>query len=154
MAESENVQRESCTVQFKEIFRRLDTVERYNVEKQDEKIDKFSQAMIRYEVLFDKQNETIKSIMEQFDTYRKENIQTGKERDSVMRDMVESLNRVYDQLQSHDGKINNMVDKINSIDDKSKVDFLTIAKSAFILVVTGGFASFITYMFLMYRSVN
>ena len=149
MAESENVQRESCTVQFKEIFRRLDTVERYNVEKQDEKIDKFSQAMIRYEVLFDKQNETIKSIMDKFDEYRRENIQTGRERDSVMRDMVESLNRVNDQLQSHDGKINDMVDKINSIDEKSKIDFLTIAKSAFILVVTGGAASLITYMFLM-----
>lgn len=149
MAESENVQRESCTVQFKEIFRRLDTVERYNVEKQDGKIDKFSQAMIRYEVLFDKQNETIKSIMDKFDEYRRENIQTGRERDSVMRDMVESLNRVNDQLQSHDGKINDMVDKINSIDEKSKIDFLTIAKSAFVLVVTGGAASLITYMFLM-----
>ena len=149
MTGSENVQRESCTVQFKEIFRRLDTVERYNVEKQDEKIDKFSQAMTRYEVLFDKQNETIKSIMDKFDEYRRENIQTGRERDSVMRDMVESLNRVNDQLQSHDGKINDMVDKINSIDEKSKVDFLTITKSAFIMVATGGIGSLITYMFLM-----
>ena len=79
MSEQEKLQRESYGLQFKEVFRRLDAIEKFDRDLLDGKLDTFTQAITKFEVLFSKQDDTIKGIMDKFDEYRKENIEVGKQ---------------------------------------------------------------------------
>ena len=52
MSEQEKLQRESCGLQFKEVFRRLDAVEKFDRDLLEGKLDTFTQAITKFDVLF------------------------------------------------------------------------------------------------------
>ena len=157
MSEQEKLQREACGIQFKEIFRRLDAVEKSDKELQEGKIDKFTEAIIRYEMLFSKQEDTIKGIMDKFDEYRRENVEVGKQRDEVIRELsanvmktTEGLVKINDQQKALAEKIEKVSDDIKAVNEKTKIDYQVVGKNIFITLFTGSTVSFISFLIYTY----
>jgi len=157
MSEQEKLQREACGLQFKEIFRRLDAVEKSDKELQEGKIDKFTEAIIRYEMLFNKQDETMKNIMDKFDEYRKENIEVGKQRDEVVKELsanvmktTEELVKINDQQKALSEKIEKISDDVKTANEKYKIDFQSIWKNVLTTLITTGTIGFISFLIYTY----
>ena len=157
MSEQEKLQREACGLQFKEIFRRLDAVEKSDKDLQEGKIDKFTEAIIRYEMLFTKQDETMKNIMDKFDEYRKENIEVGKQRDEVVKELsanvmktTQELVKINDQQKAFSDKIEKISDDVKTANEKYKIDFQTIWKNVLTTLITTGTIGFISFLIYTY----
>ena len=157
MSEQEKLQREACGLQFKEIFRRLGAVEKSDKDLQEGKIDKFTEAIIRYEMLFSKQEDTIKGIMDKFDEYRKENIEVGKQRDEVVKELsanvmktTEELVKINDQQKALSEKIEKISDDVKTANEKYKIDFQTIWKNIITTLITTGAIGFISFLIYAY----
>ena len=157
MSEQEKLQREACGLQFKEIFRRLDAVEKSDKDLQEGKIDKFTEAIIRYEMLFTKQDETMKNIMDKFDEYRKENIEVGKQRDLVVKELsdnvmktTQELVKINDQQKAFSDKIEKISDDVKTANEKYKIDFQTIWKNVLTTLITTGTIGFISFLIYTY----
>lgn len=159
----EDKQKEGCRVQFDEAFRRLDNIEKYNTDTQNERVSN-EKMMVRFEMMFDNQNETnrelftrqdetTKSILKQFDDYRQENIAIGKERDLAVKELSDNILKISNgmahinaQMEKNDKKIETIDKKLESIDDKSKIDFLVMFKSSLIVVLSGCIGAAISYV--------
>lgn len=157
MSEQEKLQREACGLQFKEIFRRLDTVEKSDKELQEGKIDKFTEAIIRYEMLFTKQDETIKGIMDKFDEYRRENVEVGKQRDLVVKELsdnvmktTQELVKINDQQKAFSDKIEKISEDVKTANEKYKIDFQSIWKNVLTTLITTGTIGFISFLIYTY----
>lgn len=157
MSEQEKLQREACGLQFKEIFRRLDTVEKSDKELQEGKIDKFTEAIIRYEMLFTKQDETIKGIMDKFDEYRRENVEVGKQRDLVVKELsdnvmktTQELVKINDQQKAFSDKIEKISEDVKCANEKYKIDFQSIWKNVLTTLITTGTIGFISFLIYTY----
>ena len=157
MSEQEKLQREACGLQFNEVFRRLDTMEKHEKELQEGKIDKFTEAIIRYEMLFTKQDDTMKSIMDKFDEYRKENIEVGKQRDEVVKELsanvmktTEELVKINDQQKALSEKIEKISDDVKTANEKYKIDFQAIWKNIITTLITTGAIGFISFLIYTY----
>ena len=157
MSEQEKLQREACGLQFNEIFRRLDAVEKSDKELQEGKIDKFTEAIVRYEMLFTKQDDTMKSIMDKFDEYRKENIEVGKQRDEVVKELsanvmktTEELVKINDQQKALSEKIEKISDDVKTANEKYKIDFIAIGKTVLTTLITTGTIGFISFLIYTY----
>ena len=157
MSEQEKLQRDGCSHQFNEVFRRLDAVEKFDKDLQEGKIDKFTQAITKFEVLFSKQDETIKGIMDKFDEYRRENIEVGKQRDLVVKELSDNVMKTTEQLVTINNQQKALSDKIEKISDdvktaneKYKIDFQSIWKNVLTTLITTGTIGFISFLIYTY----
>lgn len=154
MVLEERVQREGCSIQIGELLRRMEQVEKHNLENQDEKIMAMDKMIMRLELMSEKQNETnkmifdkqaesTKFILDQFDAYRRENIEIGKQRDAVVKELSDNMLQISDGMQQmnqkmgkNDRKFESIDQKLESIDEKSKIDFMAILKTVLIGAIT------------------
>ena len=157
MSEQEKLQRDGCSHQFNEVFRRLDAVEKFDRDLLDGKIDTFTQAITKFEILFSKQDETIKGIMDKFDEYRRENIEVGKQRDLVVKELSDNVMKTTEQLVTINNQQKALSDKIEKISDdvktaneKYKIDFQTIWKNVLTTLITTGTIGFISFLIYTY----
>lgn len=157
MSEQEKLQRDGCSHQFNEVFRRLDAVEKFDRDLLDGKLDTFTQAITKFEVLFSKQDETIKGIMDKFDEYRKENIEVGKQRDLVVKELSDNVMKTTEQLVTINNQQNALSDKIEKIsedvktaNEKFKIDFIAIGKTVLTTLITTGTIGFISFLIYTY----
>ena len=157
MSEQEKLQRDGCSHQFNEVFRRLDAVEKFDKDLQEGKIDKFTQAITKFEVLFSKQDETIKGIMDKFDEYRRENIEVGKQRDLVVKDLSDNVMKITEQLVTINNQQKTLSDKTEKIsedvktaNEKYKIDFQAIWKNVITTLITTGTIGFISFLIYTY----
>lgn len=157
MSEQEKLQRESCGLQFKEVFRRLDAIEKNEKDLQDGKLDTFTQAITKFEILFSKQDETIKGIMDKFDEYRRENVEVGKQRDLVVKELSDNVMKTTEQLVTINNQQKALSDKIEKISDdvktaneKYKIDFQSIWKNVLTTLITTGTIGFISFLIYTY----
>lgn len=127
MSEQEKLQRESCGLQFKEVFRRLDALEKFDRDLLDSKLDAFTQAITKFEILFSKQDETIKGIMDKFDEYRRENVEVGKQRDLVVKELSDNVMKttqetvkINDQQKAFSDKIEKISEDVKTANEKYK----------------------------------
>ena len=157
MSEQEKLQRDGCSHQFNEVFRRLDAVEKFDRDLLGGKLDTFTQAITKFEVLFSKQDETIKGIMDKFDEYRRENIEVGKQRDLVVKELSDNVMKTTEQLVAINNQQNALSDKIEKIsedvktaNEKYKIDFQTIWKNVLTTLITTGAIGFISFLIYTY----
>ena len=157
MSEQEKLQRDVCSHQFNEVFRRLDAVEKYDKDLQDGKLDTFTQAITKFEILFSKQDETVKGIMDKFDEYRRENIEVGKQRDLVVKELSDNVMKTTEQLVTINNQQKVLSDKIEKISDdvktaneKYKIDFQSIWKNVLTTLITTGTIGFISFLIYTY----
>ena len=157
MSEQEKLQRDGCSQQFNEVFRRLDAVEKFDRDLRDGKLDTFTQAITKFEILFSKQDETIKGIMDKFDEYRKENIEVGKQRDLVVKELSDNVMKTTEQLVTINTQQNALSDKIEKIsedvktaNEKFKIDFIAIGKTVLTTLITTGTIGFISFLIYTY----
>ena len=157
MSEQEKLQRDGCSHQFNEVYRRLNAVEKFDKDLQEGKIDKFTEAIIRYEMLFTKQDETMKNIMDKFDEYRKENIEVGKQRDEIVKELsanvmktTEELVKINDQQKAFSDKIEKISDDVKTANEKYKIDFQSIWKNVLTTLITTGTIGFISFLIYTY----
>ena len=157
MSEQEKLQRDGCSHQFNEVFRRLDAVEKFDRDLLDGKLGTFTQAITKFEVLFSKQDETVKGIMEKFDEYRKENIEVGKQRDLVVKELSDNVMKTTEQLVTINNQQNALSDKIEKIsedvkttNEKFKIDFIAIGKTVLTTLITTGTIGFISFLIYTY----
>ena len=146
-------QREGCEIKFNEVYRRLDAVEKYNTEKQDEKINTIDKMMLKFEMLFAQQNETNKTMLERFEEDRKENIKVGKERDAIIKELsqnvmktTEELVNISDQQRRLSEKIELVSEEVKTSNEKGKLDLPALAKNIITLAITGGSVGFIYFI--------
>ena len=157
MSEQEKLQRDGCSHQFNEVFRRLDAVEKYDKDLQDGKLDTFTQAIVKFEVLFSKQDDTIKGIMDKFDEYRRENVEVGKQRDLVVKELsdnvmktTQELVKINDQQKAFSDKIEKISDDVKTANEKYKIDFQSIWKNVLTTLITTGTIGFISFLIYTY----
>ena len=157
MSEQEKLQRDGCSHQFNEVFRRLNAVEKFDRELLDGKLDTFTQAITKFEVLFSKQDETIKGIMDKFDEYRKDNIEVGKQRDLVVKELSDNVMKTTEQLvtinnqqNALSGKIEKISEDVKTANEKYKIDFQAIWKNVLTTLVTTGTIGFISFLIYTY----
>lgn len=157
MSEQEKLQRDGCSHQFNEVFRRLDAVEKFDRDLLDGKLDTFTQAITKFEILFSKQDETVKGIMDKFDEYRKENIEVGKQRDLVVKELSDNVMKTTEQLVTINNQQNTLSDKIEKIsedvktaNEKYKIDFQSIWKNVLTTLITTGTIGFISFLIYTY----
>ena len=157
MSEQEKLQREACGLQFKEVFRRLDAVEKSDKELQEGKLDTFTQAITKFEILFSKQDETIKGIMDKFDEYRRENVEVGKQRDLVVKELsdnvmktTQELVKINDQQKAFSDKIEKISEDVKTVNEKYKIDFQSIWKNVLTTLITTGTIGFISFLIYTY----
>ena len=157
MSEQEKLQRESCGLQFKELFRRLDAAEKFDRDLLDGKLDTFTQAITKFEVLFTKQDDTIKGIMDKFDEYRRENVEVGKQRDLVVKELsdnvmktTQELVKINDQQNALSDKIEKISDDVKTANEKYKIDFQSIWKNVITTLITTGTIGFISFLIYTY----
>ena len=157
MSEQEKSQRESCSVQFKEVFRRIDDLEKSDKDLHGGKIDKFTEAIIRYEILFGKQDETIKGIMDKFEEYRRENMEVCKERDDIVKELSKNVMKTTEELVKINDHQNILAERIECIsnevkiaNEKYKIDFQSIWKNVLTTIITSGMIGFISFLIYTY----
>ena len=157
MSEQEKLQRDGCSHQFNEVYRRLNVVEKFDRDLLDGKLDTFTQAITKFEVLFSKQDETVKGIMEKFDEYRKENIEVGKQRDLVVKELSDNVMKTTEQLVTINNQQNALSDKIEKIsedvktaNEKYKIDFQSIWKNVLTTLITTSTIGFISFLIYTY----
>ena len=157
MSEQEKIQRESCGHQFNEVYRRLNAVEKFDRDLLDGKIDTFTQAITKFEILFSKQDETIKGIMDKFDEYRRENIEVGKQRDLVVKELSDNVMKTTEQLVTINNQQKTLSDKTEKIsedvktaNEKYKIDFQAIWKNVLTTLITTGTIGFISFLIYTY----
>ena len=157
MSEQEKLQRDGCSHQFNEVFRRLNAVEKFDRELLDGKLDTFTQAITKFEVLLSKQDETIKGIMDKFDEYRKDNIEVGKQRDLVVKELsynvmktTQQLVTINNQQNALSGKIEKISEDVKTANEKYKIDFQAIWKNVLTTLITTGTIGFISFLIYTY----
>ena len=157
MSEQEKLQRDGCSHQFNEVFRRLNAVEKFDRELLDGKLDTFTQAITKFEILFSKQDETVKGIMDKFDEYRKDNIEVGKQRDLVVKELSDNVMKTTEQLvtinnqqNALSGKIEKISEDVKTANEKYKIDFQAIWKNVLTTLVTTGTIGFISFLIYTY----
>ena len=157
MPEQEKLQRDGCSHQFNEVFRRLDAVEKFDRDLLDGKLDTFTQAITKFEILFSKQDETIKGIMDKFDEYRRENIEVGKQRDLVVKELSDNVMKITEQLVTINNQQKTLSDKTEKIsedvktaNEKYKIDFQAIWKNVLTTLITTGTIGFISFLIYTY----
>ena len=146
-------ERESCEIKFNEVYRRLDAVEKYNTEKQDEKINTIDKMMVKFEMLFAQQNETNKTmnetnkvILERFEEDRKENIKVGKERDAIIKELSQNVMKTTEELVNISDQQKKLSKEIETISEKGKLDMPMIVKNIIITALTGSSVAFIYFI--------
>lgn len=162
----EEQQKGVCLAKFTELEKRVEKIEIHDSEKQDEKLNMIDKMMVRFEMMFESQNETNKqiferqeqttnSILEKFAEYREENKKTGQERDGLIKELSDNMLKISDgmtqmnqKMEKNDKKMETIDKKIESIDEKSKIDFMVIFKNALISFLLTGFGAGIAYIFL------
>lgn len=157
MSEQEKLQRDGCSHQFNEVFRRLNAVEKFDRDLLDGKLDTFTQAITKFEILFSKQDETIKGIMDKFDEYRRENVEVGKQRDLVVKELsdnvmktTQELVKINDQQKAFSDKIEKISEDVKTANEKYKIDFQSIWKNVLTTLITTGTIGFISFLIYTY----
>lgn len=145
--------KESCEIRFEEVYRRLDAVEKYNTEKQDEKINSIDKMVVKFEMLFAQQNETNKTmnetnkiILERFEEDRKENIKVGKERDAIIKELSQNVMKTTEELVKINTQQEKLSKEIEIISERGKLDLPMIAKNIIITGLTGSTVAFIVFL--------
>ena len=108
-------------------------------------------------MLFTKQDDTMKSIMDKFDEYRKENIEVGKQRDEVVKELsvnvmktTEQLVTINDQQKALTEKIEKISEDVKTANEKYKIDFQSIWKNVLTTLITTGTIGFISFLIYTY----
>ena len=95
--------------------------------------------------------------MDKFDEYRKENIEVGKQRDLIVKELsdnvmktTQELVKINDQQKAFSDKIEKISEDVKTANEKYKIDFQSIWNNVLTTLITTGTIGFISFLIYTY----
>ena len=113
-------QNPECNMLFTVLSERLEKIEQHDKHEQDKEIHEIGKSLVKFELLFQSQNDTINKIMEEFTENRRENVKLHKEKDKVIQDLSKNITEISHSLEFVSKSQKDIIESIHNLSKSTK----------------------------------
>lgn len=141
-----------CELKMQTLIERIEKIEEYEKSVQEAKMAQFSEAIMRFNFLLEKHEETIDKVMQETRDNRKENQRIHEERDRIMQSFATSLLEVSNSMTSLSSTVERLDNKITEMDSSMKVDLRLLLQKSVTQLLLGALSGGVFFMIMSYFS--